>query len=290
MAKAVVDTTAIMASPGDPDACPKCRGKVFEAEKMVSTQGSFHKKCFVCNECNRALDQSSVVESSEEGLGVIYCKNCFGKKRFLLQSKYREDVDLQASKPLDPSKACQRCGGGVFAAEEFSVESGRVYHDRCAKCFSCRRKLEAKSLFSAPDKEIYCQGCYGKKFGVAVFRGNLTNQWGDEQSCGNLRGSSADTSSVIKAQNEAEGCRRCVGRVFDAEKVFSSHGMYHSNCFKCFECGAKLDSMKACDGNDKEVYCKNCYSKKFGLSGFGYGRSLTSVETKSAQYHFTEFF
>lgn len=44
-ARSAVDTTAIPGG-GDRDACVKCSGKVFEAEKMVAKRGLYHKKCF----------------------------------------------------------------------------------------------------------------------------------------------------------------------------------------------------------------------------------------------------
>jgi len=36
LARAVVETWVIKAGDGEPDCCPKCNGKVFEAEKMVT--------------------------------------------------------------------------------------------------------------------------------------------------------------------------------------------------------------------------------------------------------------
>ena len=49
LSKSAVETTAIMAEEGDKFACPSCKGKVFPAEKMSTSNGVvFHKKCFVC--------------------------------------------------------------------------------------------------------------------------------------------------------------------------------------------------------------------------------------------------
>ena len=41
LARATVETWVIKAEKGDQNCCPKCDGKVFEAEKMVSASVSF---------------------------------------------------------------------------------------------------------------------------------------------------------------------------------------------------------------------------------------------------------
>ena len=41
LARSTVETWVIKAEKGDVDCCPKCDGKVFEAEKMVTASVSF---------------------------------------------------------------------------------------------------------------------------------------------------------------------------------------------------------------------------------------------------------
>ena len=38
------------------EACPRCGGAVFEAEKVVEKGLAYHKKCFTCSKCNRPQD------------------------------------------------------------------------------------------------------------------------------------------------------------------------------------------------------------------------------------------
>ena len=79
VAKSIVETTSIMADPGDNLACPRCRGKVFEAERMNTSNGvTFHRKCFTCEECHRALDPAGACDG--ERFGELLCKNCYGKR------------------------------------------------------------------------------------------------------------------------------------------------------------------------------------------------------------------
>jgi hypothetical protein len=65
VAQAMTETTAILADDGDKNKCPRCSGKVFEAEKMTSNRSVFHKKCFNCQDCHRALDPSLVNDGHE---------------------------------------------------------------------------------------------------------------------------------------------------------------------------------------------------------------------------------
>lgn len=64
-----------------------------------------------------------------------------------------------------------------------------------------------------------------------------------------------------------QGCPRCGGVVFAAELVLSKGREWHRKCFKCRDCTKTLDSIIACDGPDKDVYCKTCYGKKWGPHG-----------------------
>lgn len=55
--------------------------------------------------------------------------------------------------------------------------------------------------------------------------------------------------------------------------------MWHKKCFNCATCHRPLDSMLACDGPDREIYCRSCYGKHYGPKGFGYGHAPTLVST-----------
>ena len=49
----------------------RCSGAVFEAEKLTVKDEVYHKRCFTCHRCSRALDSLSVSASPD---GDIYCK------------------------------------------------------------------------------------------------------------------------------------------------------------------------------------------------------------------------
>ena len=60
-------TTAILAKTGDPDQCPRCLGKVFQAEQVFSANAVYHKACFRCAEveCGKSLDSTSYCDSPQ---------------------------------------------------------------------------------------------------------------------------------------------------------------------------------------------------------------------------------
>lgn len=86
-----------------------------------------------------------------------------------------------------------------------------------------------------------------------------------------------DTTS-IKAP-PGQGCPRCGGVVFAAEEVLARGRPWHRKCFKCKDCTKTLDSIIACDGPDRDVYCKTCYGKKWGPHGYGFACGSGFLQT-----------
>nr|CAG4643710.1 EOG090X00ST [Lepidurus arcticus] len=91
-----------------------------------------------------------------------------------------------------------------------------------------------------------------------------------------LKATLMPSTTSIKAA-EGEGCPRCGGAVYAAEQQLAKGTMWHKRCFSCADCKRPLDSMLACDGPNKEIYCKACYGRRWGPKGFGYGHTPTLV-------------
>ena len=123
---------------------------------------------------------------------------------------------------------------------------------------------------------------------------------------------------VIKATEGQDGCPRCGGAVFAAETMLARgtvwpsllspltlefeirkliiilflfcfvigilFQVWHKTCFNCKECKRVLDSVLACDGPDRDVYCKLCYAKKFGPKGYGFGAGGAFLMADSIPY------
>lgn len=85
-------------------------------------------------------------------------------------------------------------------------------------------------------------------------------------------------TAIIKAP-PGKGCPRCGGVVFAAEQVLARGSEWHRKCFKCHDCTKTLDSIIACDGPDRDVYCKTCYGKKWGPHGYGFACGSGFLQT-----------
>ena len=68
-------------------------------------------------------------------------------------------------------------------------------------------------------------------------------------------------------------CRRCQGRVYEAEKMTAKCGWFHRGCFKCFSCNKIMDASNYQDGLKDGVFCNGCHKMM-----------LEEITTKNSQY------
>lgn len=133
-----METWTIQAGDSD-NPCPRCNGKVFEAEKMISMRHVYHKKCFSCKECQRPLDQFIACDAPDgnfiqknvsydtynfrvfdSSIGEVVCRPCYQKKyscsAFTLSGadmlKLLDTTTIRTSEEADKT-ACPRCQGKV---------------------------------------------------------------------------------------------------------------------------------------------------------------------------------
>ncbi|KAK9299544.1 hypothetical protein QLX08_007455 [Tetragonisca angustula] len=281
--------------------CPKCGKSVYAAEERVAGGLKWHKMCFKCGLCGKLLDSTNCTEHE----GELFCKVCHGRKfgpkgygfgggagtLSMDQGEHlksSEDVARGSNAILEPraiakapeGEGCPRCGGYVYAAEQM-LARGRQWHKECFKCANCSKRLDSVNCCEGPDKDIYCKVCYGKRFGPKGY--GYGQGGGALQSDCYANGDAAPRTTVvdtaiIKAP-PGKGCPRCGGVVFAAEQVLAKGREWHRKCYKCRDCSKTLDSIIACDGPDKDVYCKTCYGKKWGPHGYGFACGSGFLQT-----------
>ncbi|XP_059618219.1 muscle LIM protein Mlp84B-like [Phlebotomus argentipes] len=285
----------------DDPKCPKCAKAVFMAEARGAGKYKWHKNCFFCQVCHKTLDSLNCCEHDKE----LYCRVCharrYGMKGYgfaglaaeTLDSIYLDAlVDETPSKPTTPKilrkakegEGCPRCGIHVYAAEQM-LARGKGYHRRCFKCLNCNRTLDSTTHCDGPDKEIYCRGCYAQKFGargyghIGVSSLGLMSDIKDKDWQSELAPKTAEVDPSKIQAKDGSGCPRCGGVVFAAELVISKGRGWHRKCYKCNDCTKTLDSIIACDGPDRDVYCKTCYGKRWGPHGYGFANGYGFLQT-----------
>jgi len=287
--------------------CPRCSCYVYHADQVFSGKGQvWHKECFTCNRCHRHLDSRIACDGPDK---EVYCNICyrkeFGIKGYgfgqggpaLLSGDIGESVESvpATSKFIDTAiipaeeggPGCPRCGGKVFHAEQMFSRT-QVYHKACFSCGNCKRPLDSVNACDTPEKDIFCRGCYGKKYGAKGYgfaggAGGL--QTGDfEASVADRPTLVSDTKAIKGEEDDKETCPRCGGKVFHAERMLSKNHSFHKKCFTCLECMRPLDSMTCCDSPDGEIFCRACYGKNFGPHGYGFGQTPALMAAGPGQY------
>ncbi|CAF1630495.1 unnamed protein product [Rotaria magnacalcarata] len=81
----------------------------------------------------------------------------------------------------------------------------------------------------------------------------------------------------------SEKCARCSKTVYVAEKKVGAGRSFHIRCFSCQTCNRKLESTTLCE-HKGEIYCRPCYTKKFGVHGIANGVSM-STDTAAREVH-----
>lgn len=271
--------------------CPKCEKSVYAAEEKLAGGHKWHKACFKCSMCNKMLDSTSCAEHD----GALYCKVCHGRKfgpkgygfgggAGALNTDTGEkfgNTEFQTNGHNSPSsgiaapegQGCPRCSCFVYHADQI-FSKNQVWHKQCFKCRTCHKQLDSRSACDGPDSDVYCTGCYRKKFGIKGYgfgQGGPALISGDQaESVDSVPATSRFIDTTTIQAEGGHGCPRCGGSVFHAEQMFSKNRTYHKKCFSCKSCKRPLDSVLACDGPDNDIYCRGCYGKSFGAKGYGF--------------------
>ena len=232
----------VKAMPNDPEACPRCLGKVFAAEKIqVAKDKCFHHECFTCFSCQHILS----INTAQELQGEVFCQSCYSDQTSAdgRKNQYMDRIAIKkvkADRDDDPD-ACVKCHNKVYENEKIMTGSG-AFHKSCMSCFQCNRILDVSRYIDGRDGGIYCKNCYNEKYG---YRGRRSQSRGKDV--------------LFPAQTGDSQCPSCGGKIFDAEKFLTQFGSYHVNCFKCDLCQKSLATTQAFKLQDNEtIACKSC--------------------------------
>ncbi|WP_411023457.1 LIM domain-containing protein, partial [Salmonella sp. s51228] len=79
---------------------------------------------------------------------------------------------------------------------------------------------------------------------------------------------------------ESPKCPRCGKSVYHAEMVKINEQSWHKMCHKCSACNKLLDSTTVAP-HGKDIFCRGCHGKKFGIKGIGFGMGAGSLSMES---------
>merc|ERR1711964_769157 len=188
-------------------------------------------------------------------------------------------------KPIEMPK-CPKCGKSVYAAEE-KLAGGHKWHTGCFKCSMCNKMLDSTNC-NERDSALFCKACYGRRYGpkgygfgggAGALNMDTGTQFGNKES----EMSNKPTAAVGAGGGDAgtgPKCPRCGKTVYDAERAIGSTVPWHKSCYRCKECNKALDSTNV-SAHENEVYCKNCYGKNFGPSGYGFGQGAGTLSSEA---------
>ena len=98
------------------------------------------------------------------------------------------------------------------------------------------------------------------------------------------------TRKKPKFTPQAPKCAKCAKNVYMAEELRAANKTFHKLCFKCTLCN-KLLEPNILTEHQGDLFCKNCYGKKFGPKGenicincwssnWNFGKNLKKIYSK----------
>lgn len=235
--------------------CPRCNKVVYMAEEVLAVGKKFHKACFKCTTCNKALDSTKLVDKDNE----IYCKSCykrnFGPKGYgygggagtlsmdgAISSPIRSDTESAPTTPIAKS------------AESFQSKLPE----------SAATHNIARTPGSEPGRQ------------PDIVPATTTSMTADRPTEKLSQPPASPVAITPTKRLPPNTCPACLKVVYMAEKVMGAGFSWHKSCFKCTLCSRCLDSTSLRERGD-DIYCKTCYAKSFGPKGYGYGQGAGTL-------------
>ncbi|CAF3554812.1 unnamed protein product [Rotaria sp. Silwood1] len=82
---------------------------------------------------------------------------------------------------------------------------------------------------------------------------------------------------------EVSKCPKCNQNVYAAEEVPAAGKKWHKMCFKCGLCKKMLEAMTMAE-HEGNIYCKQCYGRKFGPKGYGFGQGAGTLGMDTGEH------
>ncbi|KAJ1770560.1 hypothetical protein EV179_001541 [Coemansia sp. RSA 487] len=257
--------------PATKDTCRRCSKTIFHAEKVVGPGGLWHRACFRCKSCSRALTPAILTDHE----GEAFCNNCHNKlfaPRGYNIGGSTEPLQQYSRSPSGSVESFDRYSpsrrrSGAIPAAEYEARSPPYYG-------SSPNRRESHYGDQSP------YGSAAAAAAAAAVTGQSNRSPTSLAMAADARPSSARSSSRMAygrpykpARQFGLGgpppdtCHHCQKTIYAMELAYAAGNKYHRACLKCKDCNTRVDSLKMTE-HDGEIYCKGCYAKQFGPNGF----------------------
>jgi len=255
--------------------CAKCAKTAHLGEQVNFGGEVYHPNCFTCKDCNKKMNTSGAkkfklnLPGHEEFYNNIYCTkhwNQNGLSRLQTSSasqKWKQSTGggsggTGSKKYGGGGKKCYVCVKTVYSAEAVNFEK-HVYHEKCMLCTDCNVLIKNVNHLNLFENDLKCKKCWG------------ANQYSRKQTA--VHKGEKGAKKVDKRFKQFGGggtkCVKCCKTVYPAETISFEKNAYHSGCFKCLECDAKLKTGNATYKKQPDdtikIYCSQCFNV-LGLS------------------------
>lgn len=163
--------------------CCVCSKSVYEVEKVLAMDKTWHKNCFQCginsiknDGCGKTISTSNYLGHD----GIPYCNSCYTrqfssadqKASSTITTKSISIVPKKAFVPINEARKCCACEQLVYKFDEHQALD-LIWHKNCFRCGgigskSTCRKLLSTTKFHKHDNHPYCTSCSQN-----LFRTNL---------------------------------------------------------------------------------------------------------------------
>ncbi|KAL7079249.1 hypothetical protein ACQ4LE_001334 [Meloidogyne hapla] len=286
--------------------CDKCSEPISSLkQEPISTASKrlFHRKCFCCSkrQCGKLL------QLGEYGVhqGQIFCPNCFiflykhGNTNGITKEKYgveesknnkmrtyehqlrtlqlHEDEENEEETDEEDKREGEEEHELILESENGAIRkisNGELNYlkELSPRRNTLRRPFETSPILEVDDERESLPS--PKPVSVihspSTWRVIAASNESFFSPNGKTNGMNGNNIGANIVCFRPSNCKRCTGRVYEAEKVVAASEVWHKCCFRCLRCGRSLEPGKFSD-RAGEIYCNSCYAKEFGPKGVGCG-------------------
>lgn len=261
--------------------CPVCDQTVYKREEIRACSAVWHSTCFKCgggteDGCKRVLTRDNYVDAKGK---TPFCKHCYSKLYGPKGFGMNGVSNFTASAPSTPQTVLREStlpsatvvSGNATIVEDSNLTPKQYQQLRQKQQDDSKAKERENSRSPVPRDNT--RSPVPKANAQAVL-----------ESTSSLTSPTPSSARKFRFGGPAEKCPVCAQSVFKKEEVKACNNVWHTHCFKCGGtqgggCGRVLTRDNYVDYKGQTPFCKYCYGKLYGPTGFGVSMAQTLTPT-----------